>query len=75
MASEEITTVRVVACGDPFGGGLGFVALEQGDKVQATPNTTLLMMPLPTSSQTSTAACICDQNAPGSMPIISTPTT
>ena len=38
------------------------------------PNTTLLMTPFRMSLRKSTAACICDQNAPASTPISCTPT-
>ena len=38
-------------------------------------NYSLLITPLPTSAQTSTPPCICDQNAPASTPMSSTPTT
>ena len=54
------------------------IAQQQPDwdaiQVTATPNTTLLMTPFMMSLRRSTAACICDQNAPASTPMSCTPT-
>ena len=43
--------------------------------VTAIPNTKLFTTPFKTSYRKSTAACICDQKAPLSTPISTTPTT
>ena len=50
-------------------------SFSQDYEVTATPNTTLLMMPLPTSLNTSTPPCIWLQNEPASTPMSNTPTT
>src|SRR5262249_27350838 len=75
MASEEMTTVRVVALATPS--AVGFASKPSNTAISdtAAPNTKLLMMPLVTSGQKSTPACIWPQNAPASMPISRTPTT
>src|SRR5690606_17852818 len=68
-------TVRVVARETPSGVARAVQPACSATSVTAMPNTTLLMKPFRTSLMTSTPSCICDQNAPGSMPMSSTPTT
>ncbi|MNC92675.1 hypothetical protein D3C83_91420 [compost metagenome] len=74
MASDEVTTVRVVAPDTPSAVGGASYPSNTAISVTATPNTTLLMTPFRMSLRTSTAACICDQKAPSSTPISTTPT-
>src|SRR6218665_3588131 len=62
--SEATTTVRVVARETPSGEGCDSKPCSRATNVTAKPNTTLLMTPLPTSAQTSTAPCIWLQKAP-----------
>jgi hypothetical protein len=66
--------VRVVACDTPSGVGLQKNPCSSATNVTVTPNTRLFTTPLPTSAQTSTPPCICDQNEPLSMPISGTAT-
>ena len=65
MASAELTTVRVVAPDTPSAVGGASKPSNVAITVTAMPNTKLLITPLNTSSRTSTAACIWDQNWPG----------
>ena len=70
---EEITTVRVVAPDTPSAVGAAWYPSKTEIRPTATPKTMALKRPLSTSWRKSTLACICDQKAPESMPISSTP--
>jgi len=72
MASEEVTTVRVVAPATPSAVGGASYPSNNAMAVIATPNTTLLITPFTISCRKSTALCICDQNAPASTPMTTT---
>src|SRR5260363_448227 len=73
-ASDENTTVRVVARATPSGVGFASYPWNKAIKATVKPNAILLTTPLPISRHTSTPPCICDQNAPASTPINRTPT-
>src|SRR5665811_1192264 len=69
IASDEVTTVRVVAPETPSAVGGASKPSNSAITVTTVPNTMLLMTPFMMSSRKSTAACICDQNEPSSTPI------
>jgi len=72
-AERAVTTVRVVAPETPSAVGGASYPSKVAITVTAMPNTIDFTRPFKTSYRKSTAACICDQKAPLSTPISTTP--